>query len=269
MKVENVKIPVISQQRFFELWEETQTETADDEVKIYNFFKPIIETIPQLTLGEHYWQIFNNAQPFPKIIMAEGAVNKLTPVDAKRLVNCSAEEVFSFYHPEDLNHVLTFISVIFRKIFNEATAKRKNYNITIYARIKNSEGVFNWNCIQYPALYFDDNDQFLYGLVLYTNVNHIMNSNIEPIMTVLNSNDSTNQKLTHYTLKNLEGVQKSYPTVSAREREIISLLAQGKASKQIADVLGISKNTVDNHRQRLLKKFDVKSSSELVIKALL
>ena len=101
MKVENVKIPVISQQRFFELWEETQTETADDEVKIYNFFKPIIETIPQLTLGEHYWQIFNNAQPFPKIIMAEGAVNKLTPVDAKRLVNCSAEEIFSFYHPKN------------------------------------------------------------------------------------------------------------------------------------------------------------------------
>ena len=70
--------------------------------------------------------------------MAEGAVNKLTPVDAKRLVNCSAEEIFSFYHPEDLNHVLTFISVIFRIIFNEAIDKRKNYNITIYARIKNA-----------------------------------------------------------------------------------------------------------------------------------
>ena len=43
---------------------------------------------------------------------------------------------------------------------------------------------------------------------------------------------------------------------------------QGKASKQIADILGITKNTVDNHRQRLLKKFGVHSSAELVIKAM-
>jgi DNA-binding CsgD family transcriptional regulator len=33
--------------------------------------------------------------------------------------------------------------------------------------------------------------------------------------------------------------------------------------------LGITKNTVDNHRQRLLKKFGVTSSAELVIKALI
>jgi two-component system, LuxR family, sensor histidine kinase TtrS len=52
-----------------------------------------------------------------------------------------------------------------------------------------------------------------------------------------------------------------------REREIIAQLSQGKSSKQIADILGISKNTVDNHRQNLLKKFEVTSSAELVVKA--
>nr|WP_084407174.1 helix-turn-helix transcriptional regulator [Pedobacter panaciterrae] len=38
---------------------------------------------------------------------------------------------------------------------------------------------------------------------------------------------------------------KKYP-----EKEIICLLAQGKTSYEIADVLFISKNTVDTHRLR-------------------
>ncbi|MBL0331102.1 MAG: helix-turn-helix domain-containing protein [Bacteroidetes bacterium] len=266
---EKINIPQISQQRFIELWEETRTETNEDEHKIYKFFKPYIESIPRLTLGEYYWQIFSNSQPYPKILMADGAVNKLTPVDAKELVNSSVETFFSFYHPEDLTHVLTFLSTIFRIVIDEEKSKRKNYNITIYARIQNGNGQYVWNSIQYPALYFDANDNFLYGMALYTNINHLVKDNIEPMMTVLNSTETNNQKLVHYSLHNLEGKQNEYPNVSPREREIIALLSRGKSSKQIADILNLSKNTVDNHRQRLLKKFNVQSSSELVTKALL
>jgi DNA-binding CsgD family transcriptional regulator len=269
VKSEKINIQPITQQRFFKLWEETWTQNIEDENKIYNFFKPVIESIPLLALGEYYWQIFYNAQPFPKILMAEGAVDKLTPLNAEGLVKASVEEFFSFYQPDDLTHTLTFLSKIFRLIIDDEPQKRKNYNITIYARILNSEGVYAWNSIQYPALYFDENDQFLFGMVLYTNVNHLMRADAEPIMTVLYSDQPDNQKFTHYSLNNIEGVQKNYPHVSQREKEIIVLLSKGNSSKQIADILGITKNTVDNHRQRLLKKFDVKSSSELVIKAMI
>jgi DNA-binding CsgD family transcriptional regulator len=268
MKSKKISIPLISQQKFLQLWAETRIETNEDENKIYNFFKPFIEGIPRLTLGEYYWQIFNNAQPFPNILMAEGAVSRLTPFDSKGLVNSTVEEFFSIYHPDDLTHVFTFLSNIFRIIIDEHSSKRNNYNITIYARIKNGDGVYSWNSIQYPALYFDENDNFLYGMALYSNVNHIMEGHTEPMMTVLNSDDIKNQQLIHYSMSNMNGVPKIYPSVSQREKEIIVLLSKGKSSKQIADILNISKNTVDNHRQRLLKKFEVKSSSELVVKAL-
>ncbi|NOT52558.1 MAG: response regulator transcription factor [Chitinophagaceae bacterium] len=49
-----------------------------------------------------------------------------------------------------------------------------------------------------------------------------------------------------------------------REREIISLLAQGKSSKQISNMLYISKSTVDNHRQNLLKKLGASSTAEII-----
>lgn len=269
MKAEKITVPLMPLQRFLKLWDEVRTEVSEEDDRIYSFFEPVIESIPRLTLGEYYWQIFNNDQPFPKILMVEGAVDQLTPVDAETLIRLSAEEIFSFYHPEDIHHVLGFVSNVFRVIIDEKPENRKNYTITIYARIQNGQGAYVWNSIQYPALYFDENDQFLYGMALYTNIDHLMKSATEPIMTVFNSVDINDQKMIHYSSNNLNGIQKIYPSVSAREKEIIALLSQGKSSKQIADILCLSKFTVDNHRQRLLKKFDVTSSSELVIKALM
>jgi DNA-binding CsgD family transcriptional regulator len=269
MKSEKISVNLMPLHRFLKLWDEVRTEVSQDENKIYRFFEPVIESIPQLALGEYYWQIFNNDQPFPKILMAQGAVDQLTPVDAETLISLTAEEIFSFYHPEDVNHVLGFVSNIFRIIIDEKPENRKKYTITIYARIKNGQGAYIWNSIQYPALYFDDNDHLLYGMALYTNINHLMKPTAEPMMTVFNSVDLNNQKIIYYSSDNIKGIQKIYPSISPREKEIITLLSQGKSSKQIADMLNLSKFTVDNHRQRLLKKFDVTSSSELVIKALI
>jgi DNA-binding CsgD family transcriptional regulator len=268
VKSEKITVPLMPIQRFLKLWDEVRTEASHDVNKIYSFFDPVIESIPRLALGEYYWQIFNNDQPFPKILMAQGAVDQLTPVDAETLLSLTAEEMFSFYHPDDVNHVFGFVSNVFRVIIDEKPENRKHYTITIYARIKNGQGAYVWNSIQYPALYFDENDHFLYGMALYTNINHLMKPNAEPMMTVFNSVDLNDQKIIYYSSNNITGIQKIYPSVSAREKEIITLLSQGKSSKQIADALNLSKFTVDNHRQRLLKKFDVTSSSELVIKAL-
>jgi DNA-binding CsgD family transcriptional regulator len=53
--------------------------------------------------------------------------------------------------------------------------------------------------------------------------------------------------------------------ITEREREIIHLLSEGLASKQIADKLNLSKHTVDTHRRNLLKKTDSKNSLELVM----
>lgn len=43
-------------------------------------------------------------------------------------------------------------------------------------------------------------------------------------------------------------------SLSAAEQKIISLVAQGKSSKQIAEQLFISEKTVENHRSNIIKK---------------
>jgi DNA-binding NarL/FixJ family response regulator len=54
--------------------------------------------------------------------------------------------------------------------------------------------------------------------------------------------------------------QQRVGTLSARERQILTLLAQGLTSKEIAQQISISANTVDNHRARLLSKLGVSNT---------
>ena len=53
--------------------------------------------------------------------------------------------------------------------------------------------------------------------------------------------------------------------LSIRELEIVKLLADGLASKQIAHMLAISIHTVDTHRRNLLKKTGTKNTLELTV----
>jgi two-component system CheB/CheR fusion protein len=52
--------------------------------------------------------------------------------------------------------------------------------------------------------------------------------------------------------------------LTPRERQVMDLLMEGKANKQMAYVLGISQRTVENHRAAVMKKFGAKSLSQLV-----
>jgi len=64
----------------------------------------------------------------------------------------------------------------------------------------------------------------------------------------------------------LEGQSKGDPPVklSPRQREILQLIAEGKATKEIANLLRISVNTVKTHRLKLMEKLDAHEITGLV-----
>jgi two-component system, NarL family, response regulator NreC len=63
--------------------------------------------------------------------------------------------------------------------------------------------------------------------------------------------------------KALEGAPER-SRITDREREIVQLLAEGKSSKEIGTILGISVRTVETHRAAIMKKLGLKSFSELI-----
>ncbi|WP_332815734.1 response regulator transcription factor [Ramlibacter sp.] len=56
--------------------------------------------------------------------------------------------------------------------------------------------------------------------------------------------------------------------LTARQIEIVKLLANGKSSKEIGFALGLSSKTVDVHRSRIMKRLGIRDLASLVIYAL-
>ena len=63
------------------------------------------------------------------------------------------------------------------------------------------------------------------------------------------------------------GLEDSYELLTAREREILQLLAEGKSNKDVAGRLGLSTYTVETHRGNLMEKLNLHSMPELILYA--
>jgi DNA-binding NarL/FixJ family response regulator len=63
------------------------------------------------------------------------------------------------------------------------------------------------------------------------------------------------------------GIEDTYELLTSREREILQLLGEGKASKDIAARLDLSLHTVETHRSNMLEKLNLHSTAELILYA--
>jgi DNA-binding NarL/FixJ family response regulator len=63
------------------------------------------------------------------------------------------------------------------------------------------------------------------------------------------------------------GAEDSYDLLSAREREILQLVAEGKSSKEIANLLNLSVYTVETHRGNIMQKLNLRGIPELILYA--
>ena len=65
-----------------------------------------------------------------------------------------------------------------------------------------------------------------------------------------------------------KGFSPSHEVLTRREKQVLELLLLGMSSRKIAEELNISRQTVDKHRKNMLKKTGIRSSAEMVVKAL-
>lgn len=76
------------------------------------------------------------------------------------------------------------------------------------------------------------------------------------------------QKITDVVVQEyLHNLPKNEPTafsvLTAREREVLQLIAEGKSTKQIASNLSVSIKTIETHRQQVMDKLNMRSIAEL------
>ncbi len=94
------------------------------------------------------------------------------------------------------------------------------------------------------------------------------------IKEVSNGRTYVEPRASHAVLSNVLGHPESSGasaggvTITARQRSILKLLAEGLTAKEIAHRLGTSKKNIDYHKSRLMKLLEVRNGAELVRYAL-
>jgi DNA-binding NarL/FixJ family response regulator len=71
-------------------------------------------------------------------------------------------------------------------------------------------------------------------------------------------------KNTREVIFTMEGQKELGEEISQREKEVLGLMADGYRSKEIAEQLFISINTVNNHRSNIMNKLNASNSIEAV-----
>lgn len=72
------------------------------------------------------------------------------------------------------------------------------------------------------------------------------------------------KKLAGFTEKESVRHSNGYESLTPREQEVMTLLAEGMSISQVADRLFISPKTAENHRSKIMRKLNLHSSIELV-----
>ena len=94
---------------------------------------------------------------------------------------------------------------------------------------------------------------------------------LEGIEHVLKGHYYMDTSVSHQVVKKLIGLPDKqvavagtgYDLLTAREQEVMGLLAEGLSTDQVSDKLFISRKTVENHRHSIMRKLDLHSTIEL------
>ena len=211
------------------------------------------------------------------LIFMEPSPLQVTGFTVEEMIAGGLDMQISRIHPEDVSNLYDKALHIIKS--NAAAAEQGGLTIPLVLnyRIKRADG--EWRNVQETKVfrYFKNGtrDRVLGKVVDVTD--RAIQENYEaqkfisgagndyPILNALQKF----KKITERTplLPSTDGVTaipESIGEITKREKEILHLIGAGFSTKQIADQLFISINTVQTHRGNLLRKLQVKNSMELI-----
>lgn len=163
---------------------------------------------------------------------------------------------YSLIHTDDLTLILDTNKRIYNFIQSLPIDEKKDYKVIQNYRVRNAQNKYIPFIMQVIPLELDKKGNIWLILML---------DDLLPDKTKF---DKVNRSLVNIRngkkyLFNCD-ISDEKSSLSTREIEILGLAAKGYASKEIADQLFISVNTVNNHRQKILEKTNAANTSEAV-----
>lgn len=141
-------------------------------------------------------------------------------------------------------------------------AQIPDYKVCYSYRMKDKAGDYRLILQQSVVVSMDIEGRISKVLGVHTMVDHLMEENNYKISFVgMNGQPSY---LAQGVLEEQQDIQVVQNPLSNREVQVVRLLADGDSTKDIAKLLNITENTVNVHRQNILKKTACKNVAHLV-----
>lgn len=158
-------------------------------------------------------------------------------------------EILALIHPDDLRNKYLQELRFYRFMKRRPPGERGSHYLAGKLRMKDISGVYRPTLHRMFYIPDKSGDRIRFALCLYS-----------PLVFDVPAGGMAINSLTGESVE--LGKRDDSGILTGREKQILGMIAEGRMSKDIADALSISVNTVSRHRQEILKKLQVRNSIE-------
>jgi DNA-binding CsgD family transcriptional regulator len=217
----------------------------DDAVTLHKILRFAEDLFPD-------YSVMLYSEKSERIYISENVAD-LFQYSSKNIVELSDEDFLGKIHPDDLRPIREAMEKVYELELNgnyDHASLRYKMNLR-YQLLEQSYAHITYEAvtIQYEGMYAD--------IVLLKNVTHEQ-SFYRVELVVFQKTRSGLEQVCHFVPK------ANKDTITPREKEIIQWILAGLTTSEMANRMGISVNTVKNHRSKLFRKINIKSSLQLI-----
>jgi DNA-binding CsgD family transcriptional regulator len=172
------------------------------------------------------------------------------------------DDILALIHPDDMDFVSKAENKGLKYTYDVlGPEKFLRYKCSYNFRFKTADGSYRLYNHQSLILTLDENNNFIKSLNIHTDISHITSKNNYKLSLIGLMGEPS---FLNIDVLGQDGTQYNEKAFSKRELEIIRLITEGRTSKEIAQELHISLDTVKTHRKRILKKTNCANGAELI-----
>lgn len=188
-----------------------------------------------------------------------GNVEELTGYPASMFRDKGMETTFNMTHPEDRAEIVRFQKIVFDRFHQLTLEEKHTFEFSYTTRwVHRKTKKMSWVLGKVKPYLIDSAGNFAMDLHI------IMQLHTPPQTTGYDWNYSYQKEGGGRIFVSKNSPDSRVVSLTKKEKEIVKLILEGKESKEIAENLSISVNTVSTHRKNILKKLNARNVGEMV-----
>ncbi len=170
---------------------------------------------------------------------------------------------FSKIHPDDKPYFYSFEEESVKFYLSLPIDKRMKYKTSMDFRIQKQDGSYIRIMHQVIIIQLFEDGTFFRTLGVHTDITHI-----KPIGKPILSFIGIDGEPSYINVTPGSQILKIEEPISKKEKEVLLLLIDGKRTSDIAELLNLSKHTVETHRKNMMQKVDAQTTGQLTAMAI-